>query len=86
MPWSGYLNRKYDVAAGALIDLIVTIDDVAEGIRESGAELGDSNIANFWKDLTRKGAIGLNRNWPWSVFERGYAGDDAIEDVDARVV
>jgi hypothetical protein len=80
-----FLNRKYDATARTVTDPIVTMDDIAHGIAETGAKLKTSNPANFWKDLTRSGAKGLNRNWPRSVFERGYAGGDAIGQVDRAV-
>lgn len=71
-------NAKYDVCLGTLSDPVVTMDDIADGIEKTGAKLSASNPANFWKDLTRSGAAGLNRNWPPSVFQHGYAGGDAI--------
>lgn len=71
-------NAKYDVKLGALSDPVVTMDDITKGITQSGAKLSTANPANFWKDLTRSGAEGLNRNWPRSVFSHGYAGSDAI--------
>ena len=61
------------------------MDDIADGIAKTGANLKTSNPANFWKDLTRSGAKGLNRNWPKSVFEQGYAGGDAIGQGDRAV-
>lgn len=80
-----FLTRKYDVTSGELIDPIVTMDDITDGIRETGANLKTTNPANFWKDLTRAGARGLNRNWPQNVFESGYAGGDAIGQLDRAV-
>ena len=76
---------KYDAATGALLDPVVTMDDIAEGITATGAKLSAANPANFWKDLTRNGAAGLNRNWPTSVFESGFAGGDAIGASDRAV-
>ena len=73
-----FLNRKYDATAGALIDPVVTFNDVGEGNTATAAGLDASNRPNFWKDLTRSGAAGLNRNWPKSVFEAGFTGADAI--------
>lgn len=80
-----FQNLKYDATTRTVIDPIVTMDDITVGIAETGADLQTSNLANFWKDLTRTGAKGLNRNWPGSVFERGYAGGDAIGQVDRAV-
>ncbi|UOR02387.1 hypothetical protein MUN77_03465 [Leucobacter allii] len=80
-----FLNRKHDAATGALRDPIVTMDDVAEAIAATNAKLSTGNLANFWKDLTRDGAKGLNRNWPPSVFAYGYAGGDAIGQGDRAV-
>jgi len=80
-----FFNRKYDAGAGVLIDPVVTMDDVEEGITKTGARLKKSNPANFWKDLTRSGATGLNRNWPRRVFEQGFAGGDAIGQSDRAV-
>lgn len=71
-------ERKYDATSGALRDPIVTMDDIVEAIKETEANLSTVNVANFWKDLTRTGSKGLNRNWPQSVFEHGYSGGDAI--------
>ncbi|WP_336992464.1 hypothetical protein [Leucobacter sp. VD1] len=74
-----FLERKYDATTGMLADHIVTMDDIADGIRATGANLKPSaNRANFWKDLTRGGAKSLNRNWPTQVFAHGFTGDDAI--------
>lgn len=80
-----FLNRKYDPAEEGLIDPVVSMDDIDEGIRETEADLSTANLANFWKDLTRAGATGLNRNWPPSVFKHGYAGGDAIGQTDRAV-
>ncbi|ROS47904.1 hypothetical protein EDF50_3246 [Frigoribacterium sp. PhB24] len=71
-------DRRYDPSTGRLSDAIVTMDDISDGIVATNAKLSSSNPANFWKDLTRNGTAGLNRNWPQSVFVRGYAGADAI--------
>lgn len=79
-------NRKYDIGTDALIDPVVTMDDIAEGIRETKVKLSAANPANFWKDLTRDGATGLNRNWPQNVFEHGYAGGDAISGGERRLL
>ncbi|XVX21459.1 hypothetical protein ACQP1U_06200 [Actinomycetota bacterium] len=73
-----FLNRKYDAAAGVLNDPIVTMDDLSDGITQTGVTLSTGNLANFWKDLTRDGAAGLNRNWPSAVHAHGFVGADAI--------
>lgn len=73
-----FLNRKYDATRRELLDPIVTMDDITHGITVTKAKLRKNNPANFWKDLTRGGSAGLNRNWPKRVFELGYAGGDAI--------
>ncbi|ALD65127.1 hypothetical protein AFL94_15680 [Arthrobacter sp. LS16] len=61
------------------------MDDITDGITATNAQLKKTNPANFWKDLTRNGARGLNRNWPRSVFEHGYAGADAIGQITRAV-
>lgn len=74
-----FFNRKFDATTGDLAEPVVTMDDVNEGIAATGAKLKPgSNRANFWKDLTRDGAKGLNRNWPGPVFQQGFTGRDAI--------
>ncbi|SUE27773.1 Uncharacterised protein [Nocardia farcinica] len=74
-----FFNRKFDATTGELIDSIVTMDEVNEGIAATGARLKPgANRANFWKDLTRSGAKSLNKHWPTSVFSRGFTGRDAI--------
>jgi hypothetical protein len=78
-------DQRYDPSTGKLSDAIVTMDDISDGIVATGAKLSSSNPANFWKDLTRSGTAGLNRNWPGTVFDRGYAGADAIGQMDRAV-
>ncbi|WP_353113224.1 hypothetical protein [Microbacterium sp.] len=74
-----FLHRKYDVATATLTDPVVTMDDINEAIRITGAKLKlDGNRANFWKDITRGGDASLNRYWPPAVFALGFVGADAI--------
>lgn len=61
-------------------DLVVTFDEIAEAIRETGVDLRTNNVANFWKDLTRNGT--LEKNWPARVLSAGYFGEDAIGSVE----
>lgn len=62
----------------SIADPVVTMDNIVEGIGATGASLSRKNAANFWKDLTRTGIKGLNRNWPKSVSARGFGGTDGI--------
>jgi hypothetical protein len=78
-------DKRYNPSTGKLSNAIVTMDDISDGIVATGARLSSSNPANFWKDLTRSGTAGLNRNWPRAVFNRGYAGADAIGQMDRAV-
>lgn len=78
-------NRKLDTNTGKVSNPIVTMDEIEEGIVATGANLKTSNPANFWKDLTRSGSKGLNKNWPSRVFELGYVGGDAIGQGDRAV-
>lgn len=80
-----FLNRKYDASTGVLLDPIATMDDISDGIAATGAKLSTGNPANFWKDLTRDGARGLNKHWPRKVFEYGYTGSDAIGQIERGV-
>lgn len=71
--------KKFDVTTATVRDPVVTMDDINEAIRATGAKLKlGANRANFWKDLTRDGDKGLNRTWPNTVFARGFVGGDAI--------
>lgn len=80
-----FLNLKFDSATGTLLDPVVTMDDIDRGIVATGVSLSRGNLANFWKDLTRDGAPGLNRTWPSAVFQLGYRGEDAIGLADRAV-
>ena len=53
-------------------------NDVRRGIESTGVSIKSDNVPNFWKDLNRRGAKSLNRNWPESVFRAGFTGADAI--------
>lgn len=59
----------------ALSNPVVTLEDIQVGIRafneRNGTSWSDMNPANFFKDFIRR-RDGANRNWPPSVFERGY--------------
>ncbi|MBS4102857.1 hypothetical protein [Tsukamurella paurometabola] len=81
-----FLNLKFDSTTGTLLDPVVTMDDIDKGIVATGASLSRGNLANFWKDLTRHGAPGLNRTWPSTVFHHGYKGEDAIGLADRAVL
>ncbi|MCV7567922.1 hypothetical protein M3F34_008170 [Micrococcus luteus] len=73
-----FFNLKRDAVTGEVTDPVVTFDDISDAIKKSGSTLSSANLANFWKDLTRRGANGLNEHWPPAVFEAGYTGADAI--------
>jgi hypothetical protein len=73
-------NERWDAAKLTVSDAVVTLVDVAKYIRETESEgwsrppLSDKNPANFFKDFVRN-RRSANANWPVSVFERGYTGE-----------
>lgn len=73
-----FFHLKYDAATRSLRDPVVTGEDIEKGITATGVNLQTSNPPNFWKDLTRSGARGLEKNWPSSVSQCGYGATDAI--------
>lgn len=72
-----FFNRKYDSATKTLIEPVVTFDDIRDAVVKMKLSTAP-NIPNFWKDLTRRGAKGINAHWPQSVFAAGFTGADAI--------
>lgn len=69
-------NTRHDPATNGVANPIVVFNDIRDAITATGVNLSTSNLANFWKDLIRHGT--LNQNWPASVFQRGWTGDDGI--------
>ncbi|WP_233193133.1 hypothetical protein [Acidimangrovimonas sediminis] len=70
-----YLFDKYwDADRGILTKSLMSLDDVAQAIREcnamSGASLSDRNPANFLKDLQR--GANASKNWPAPVAAKGF--------------
>jgi hypothetical protein len=75
-------NDRWDPDSKSITNPVVSLTDVAEAIREHNlenpniagnpkTELSARNPANFLKDVIRN-RKSANRNWPKSVFERGY--------------
>jgi len=69
-------NSRWDSISKTLSDPLVTLIQVEDAIRNYNEKnqsdtLSTRNPANFLKDFIRKKAS-ANRNWPSSVFERGY--------------
>lgn len=69
-------NKFWDQSSGSLSKTLMSLDDVAEGIRECnklhGTTLSDRNPANFMKDLLR--GANASRNWPQSVANQQFTG------------
>ncbi len=66
-------EKHWDEQAGELRRSLMSLDDVAEAIREcraKGVTLSDRNPANFMKDLLRGG--NTSQNWPESVAAKRY--------------
>ena len=74
-------NERYDGASNSVDDPVVTFNDLARAIRETGAKLSTKNLANFWKDIVR--ASSRNNTWPADVFDKGWTGTDAIGQRDS---
>jgi hypothetical protein len=74
-----FFNERWDEKSSTLTNPVVTLSEVADAIKQhnlniSGkpkTELSPRNPANFLKDFIRNRKSG-NRNWPSSVFDRGY--------------
>jgi hypothetical protein len=68
-------DQRWIPASGELTNAVVTLEDVREAIeqrkRTHGSALSARNVANFFKDLTRR-RRSANSNWPSSVFHRGF--------------
>ena len=69
-------DRYWDEAGGSLSKTLMSLDDVAQAIRECndihGLTLSDRNPANFLKDLLR--GSNASQNWPVSVATKGFTG------------
>lgn len=77
-----FFNERWDPKTSTIRNAVVTLSEVADAIKQhnlaqaqiSGkpkTELSSRNPANFLKDFIRNRKSG-NRNWPRSVFQRGY--------------
>ncbi|MGI3213046.1 hypothetical protein ACROSR_18275 [Roseovarius tibetensis] len=68
--------KHWNEAEGALDRTLMSLDDVAQAIRECndlyGSTLSDRNPANFMKDLLR--GANASKNWPASVASRRFTG------------
>lgn len=68
---------RWDAERGQLSNALVSLDDVAEAIREVNASrpnerpMSDRNPANFFKDFIRDKARS-NRRWPQSIRAEGF--------------
>ena len=69
-------NKYWEQANGSLTKTLMSLDDVAQAIRECnevhGTTLSDRNPANFLKDLLR--GANASQNWPVSVATKGFTG------------
>jgi hypothetical protein len=68
-------DKHWDAEANVLSKTLMSLDDVADGIRacrQAGVKLSDKNPANFLKDLLRGG--NSSKNWPQSVTNRRFTG------------
>lgn len=69
-------EKHWDAANGALDKTLMSLDDVAQAIRECnklyGSTLSDRNPANFMKDLLR--GANASKNWPASVAAQRFTG------------
>ncbi|WP_245990250.1 hypothetical protein [Tabrizicola piscis] len=67
-------DKYWNVSTGALDKSLMSLDDVAQAIRECtdlyGLTLSDRNPANFMKDLLR--GANASSNWPASVAAKRY--------------
>jgi hypothetical protein len=70
-------DQLWDASSQSLSSSLVTLNRVAQAIvrynrgKPRGEQLGAGNPANFFKDFIRN-KDSANRNWPASVFSRGY--------------
>lgn len=68
-------DKYWNVSTGALEKSLMSLDDVAQAIRECndlyGSTLSDRNPANFMKDLLR--GANASSNWPTSVAAKRFA-------------
>lgn len=69
-------KKHWNATNGALDKTLMSLDDVAQAIREcnklQGTTLSDRNPANFMKDLLR--GANASKNWPASVAARRFTG------------
>lgn len=69
-------KKHWDETKGALDKTLMSLDDVAQAIRECnelyGSTLSDRNPANFMKDLLR--GANASKNWPMSVAAKQFTG------------
>ncbi len=69
-------KKHWNAKNGALDKTLMSLDDVAQAIREcnklQGTTLSDRNPANFMKDLLR--GANASKNWPASVAARRFTG------------
>lgn len=69
-------DKYWDEASGSLTKSLMSLDDVAQAIRDCneayGSTLSDRNPANFMKDLLR--GANASENWPASVVAKQFTG------------
>ena len=69
-------DKHWSEATGSLDKSLMSLDDVAQAIRECnethGSTLSDRNPANFMKDLLR--GANASKNWPASVAAKRFTG------------
>lgn len=66
---------RWDPETGSLSESVVTMADIADAIRETGAGLSTDNVANFFKDIVRKQT--RNVVFPATVVEAGFTAEQA---------
>jgi hypothetical protein len=77
---SAIFQAKKRSILGELEDPVVLFPEIAGAIVATGSDLNLSNMANFWKDLTRSRSDDW---WPEDVRAAGFSGADAIGEGDA---
>ena len=77
-------DKFWDKKTNSLSKTLMSLDDVAQGIRDCnalyGSTLSDRNPANFMKDLLR--GANASKNWPKSVAKQFFTGIQRTSDSD----
>ena len=57
--WLFFNKAGYNKRSNTITKSVMTFSDIAAAISAIGSDLNQSNLANFWKDITRKDGAGL---------------------------